>query len=137
MGAPTPVTKTFWDGSRGMLRWYAAWTDNTQLTDSVLIDISGLTGPTPDSIKIRSIDLILNGDLQVDLEFDATGDELIDRFIGQTDVSYQVLRDYSEGPSCGYTATTSAAGFVGDLLLTTANADNLDEVNLLVLFDRS
>jgi hypothetical protein len=137
MAGPATVTKTFWDGTRGMVRWYTAWSDGTQLTDSTLVDISTLGGPIPNSIKIRSIDLVMNGDMQVDLEYDATTDELIDRFIGQSDVSYQFLCDYTDGPNVGYIADTSAAGFTGDLLLTTVGAASGDEINLLLVFERS
>lgn len=136
MAAPTPVTKTFWDGTRGSVRWYAAWTTGDQHTDAVVVDISTLS-PAPDAIKIRSIDLIINGDVQVDLEIDATTDELVERIIGQTDVSYQFLRDYTDGPNEAYAPDKTATGFTGDLLLTSTNAANLDEVNLYVVFEKS
>ena len=136
MAAPTPVEKTFWDGHRGMTRWYAAWGESTEHTDKVIVDVSALS-PAPTAVKVRSFDLILNGNLQVDLEFDATTDELIDRFIGQTDVTYQILRDYTDGPNVGYIPDQSAAGFAGDIMLTTADAASGDEVNLLVIFEKT
>jgi hypothetical protein len=119
-----------------MTRWYAAWADGTQLTDSVVVDVSALA-PAVTAVKVRSIDLALNGDLQVDLEFDATTDELLDRFIGQTDVTYQILRDYTDGPNAAYVPDQSATGFAGDVLLTTTGAASGDEVNLLIVFEKA
>ena len=136
MPAPTPVTKTFWDGTRGMTRWYAAWASADQLTDSVLVDVSALA-PAPTAVKVRSFDSIINGDLQVDFEFDATTDELIDRFAGQIDATEQILRDYTDGPNSGYTPAQSGAGFAGDILLSTSNAASGDELNVLVVFERA
>jgi len=136
MAAPTPVEKTFWDGHRGMTRWYAAWADGTQHADRVVVDVSALS-PAPTAVKVRSIDMVLNGDLQVDLEFDATTDEVIDRFIGQTDVTYQFLRDYTDGPNVGYIPDQSAAGFAGDIMLTTTSAASGDEVNLLIIYEKA
>src|SRR3990172_6111427 len=106
MAAPTPVTATSWDGVRGMVRWYAAWTDGSQLTDSVVVDISTLE-PAPNSVKIRSFDVIVNGDVDVAFEFDATTDALIDRFVGQSDLTNLFDRDYTDGPSNGFVPTTT------------------------------
>lgn len=136
MAAPTPVIAISWDGTRGLVRWYAAWTDGTQLTDSVVVDISTLS-PAPNSVKIRRFDVLINGDADVAFEFDATTDELIDRFVGQSDVTNYNDRKYDDGPSNGFTPTTTAAGFTGDIVLTTLNAANLDEVNALIIFERN
>lgn len=136
MAAPTPVVATFWDGTRGLVRWYAAWTDGSQLTDSVVVDISALE-PAPNSVKIRRFDVIVNGDVSTSWEFDATTDQLIDLFIGQSDLTNLFDRDYTDGPNNGFVPTPGAAAFVGDILLTTLNAANLDEVNALIVFERS
>lgn len=136
MAAPTPVTATSWDGTRGLTRWYAAWTDGSQLTDSVMVDISTLS-PAPNSVKIRRFDVLINGDVSVSFEFDATTDELIDRFIGQSDVTNYYDRNYDDGPNNGFVPTTTAAGFTGDLLLTSLNAASGDEVNALIIFERN
>jgi hypothetical protein len=136
MAAPTPATKTFWDGTRGMTRWYAAWTDGTALTDTVVVDVSALNS-APASVKILSVDAVVNGDISITLEFDATSDELFDRFLGQSDASFQFIRDYTQGPNGGYVPDTAATGFAGDLLLTSANQANGDEVNLLIVFEKS
>ena len=137
MAAPTPVERIAWDGTRGSIRWIARWTDGTQLTDTQLIDIDGDLSPAADAIKIRSVDIIINGNIRVDLEFDATTDQLIDSFEGQADVSHPFLRDYTDGPNGGFIASdASAAGFTGDVLLTTLNAADGDEINLYMTFHK-
>jgi Na+-translocating ferredoxin:NAD+ oxidoreductase RnfG subunit len=136
MAAPTPVTATQWDGTRGLVRWYAAWTDGTQLSDSVVVDISTLS-PAPDAVKIRRFDVLINGDVSVSFEFDASTDALIDRFVGQSDITNYYERCYDDGPSNGFVPTTTASGFTGDILLTTVNAASGDEINALIIFERS
>lgn len=136
MGAPTPVVKVFWNGERGAVRWYAAWLSADELTDSVLVDISALS-PVPAAIKVRSISLTLNGDFQADIEFDATTDELIDRFIGQADVTYQFIEDYTDYPNSGFNPDTSATGFIGDLLVTTLGAASGDELKIHLVFEKT
>ena len=137
MAAPTPTSTINWDGIRGHVRFRAAWTTADQYADQSVVDISTLS-PAPNSVKIRSIDLIDNGDVSLTLEFDATTDQDIDNFAGQTDVSYQFLRDYTDGPNAGVVPSdVTAAGFTGDIVITSANAANLDEVNLYLVFERS
>ena len=136
MAAPTPTTYTEWNGSRGMTYWRAEWTDGTQLTDSVVVDISALGAPVPVSVRVIGAKCTLNGDVEVTLEFDATTDRLIYVFEGQTDASIIDVADFREGPNGGRSPAPSAAGFVGDILLTSANAAGGDEVTLLVFYER-
>ena len=206
---PVPILKTFWDGTRGESRWYCAWsgieTDN--LVDAVIVDVSALA-PVPNKVKIRTLDVILNGNFTATLEFahvaygvcntatadtsinwvsgntfdsnwltwgnslidvyDAAAsytissvdsaikitvgsdpgdntayafwvDEFIDRFIGQSDSTYQFARDYTDGPSCGLNPTSagSADADAKDLIVTTAGVASGDELNILVTFERS
>lgn len=205
MPAPTPAIKTFYDAWRGQVRWYAAWTDASNLTDSVLVDVSSFT-PNPNFVKLRFIDLILNGDFSVKFEFDdvangtvdttnvgsnkatwvsgnkfdttwltlgndtitinavsytissvdsttqitlasdpgiQTGvaysvDEFVDRFEGQTDASHQIVRVWRDGPNGGLTPTQASAtsASAGDLILTTTGVANLDELSLILNFER-
>jgi hypothetical protein len=138
MAAPTPLEQINWDGTRGSIRWIAEWTDGTQLTDTQLVDLDGDLAPAPTSIKIRSVDIIINGNVKVTLEFDATTDQLIDRFEGQSDVSHPFIRDYTDGPNGGFIpSNTGATGFTGDPLITTTGAANGDEVNLFMTFEKS
>ena len=139
MAAPTPSVRTDWNGYRGMTRYYIAWTAGNpdELADASVVDISALS-PAPTSIKIRRIQAILNGNVQLDFEFDAATDQLIDTFIGQSDVSFDFCRDYSDNPNGGFVSSnTAAASFTGDLLLTTTGAANGDELMLLIVFEKS
>ena len=136
MAAPTPTTYTEWNGSRGMTYWRAKWTDGTQLTDSVVADISTLGAPVPNSVRVIGAKCTINGDVEITLEFDATTDQLIYVFEGQTDASLVDVVDFREGPNGGRSPNPGAAGFGGDILLTSVNAANLDEVTLLIFYER-
>lgn len=71
MAAPTPVTRTDWNGRLGQARWYAAWTDGTQLTDSIVVDVSALSPvPSESIVRIKTVDLYISGDVSVKLEWD-------------------------------------------------------------------
>ena len=135
MAAPTPVTYTEWNGSRGLTYWRAEWTDGTQLTDSVVIDVSALA-PAPTSVKVRAIKATLNGDIQATLEYDATTDQLIYDFEGQTDATIVDVVDFTDGPNTGRAPSAGAAGFAGDVMLTTLNAASGDELTLLISFQK-
>lgn len=138
MAAPTPLEQINWDGTRGSIRWIARWTTGDQFADQNLIDLDADLSPVPTTIKIRTIDIMVNGNVRVDIEFDATTDQLIDSFEGQTDVTHPLIRDYTDCPNVGFVALNpSAAGFNGDVILTTTGAADGDEVNLLMTFERS
>lgn len=134
MAAPTPLESIQWDGTRGSIRWIARWTDGNQLTDTQLIDIDGDLNPAANEIKIRVVDIIINGNVQVNIEFDATTDQLIDSFEGQSDVSHPFLRDYTDGANGGFVGDASASGWTGDVLITTSGAASGDEINLYMTF---
>lgn len=129
---------TNWDGFRGAVRYFATFDGAGQdQTDTSLVDISALA-PAPGSIKILSIDVILNGDIAVVFEFDASTDQEIDRFQGQTDITFQIFRDYTRMPNGGVTPSNiGAAGFTGDLVYSTTGAAAGDEVNFLIIFEKS
>lgn len=138
MAAPTPSPNTIdWDGTRGTLRWRAAWTDGTNFSASSVVDISALGAPVPNSVKINKISGEISGGMTLTLLFDATTDEVIDIFSGSASYTTPFSRDYTSGPSLGVVPDTTADGFVGDLLLTTAGAANTTAVDLLVIFERS
>jgi len=65
-------------------------------------------------------------------------DEPLERFIGQSDATYQFHRDYTDAPSGGrIPAKTSSTrtGATGDLVLTTSGAANLDELLVRLTFE--
>jgi hypothetical protein len=206
MAAPTPTIKTFWDGRRGLVRWYAAWTAGApdELADSVVLDVSALSPiPNGNKVKLRSADISLNGNFQATLEYDniasgvvntatagtlvtwVSGDQFdtnwvsenfgqitinsvdytitsvdsatqitlasdpgdqagvaysydgtIDRFIGQSDATYQFQRDYSDGPNSGLIPPlVLGSSFLGDIMVTTSGAASGDEMTIVLVFD--
>ena len=135
MATPTPTTYTQWDGSRGMTYWDAVWTTADNFTDTVVVDISTLT-PVPVNVKVLGIYAALNGDVSATVEIDATTDALVFAFRGQTDASLRESIDFREAPSGGRCIASSTGGFVGDIILTTANVASGDEITLLVFFER-
>ena len=140
MATPTPVTYTQWDGTRGLTYWRAEWSTADNFTDTAVVDISSLTGAGPDTapnaVKVLEVKAVLNGDIEATLEFDATTDQLIYVFEGQTDSTLVDTVGFWEAPSGGRVPTSSAAGFVGDIMLTTANVASGDELTLVILYER-
>lgn len=79
MAAPTPITRTDWNGKRGEAHWYAAWTDGTQLTDSIVVDVSALSGiPQGNIVSVNSVDLYISGDIEMKLEWDDAASGICD-----------------------------------------------------------
>ena len=136
MATPTPTTWTRWDGTRGCAYWDAVWSTTDNFTDTAVIDVSALT-PNPAAVKILGIYASLNGDITATLEFVATADEHLYTFRGQTDSSLRESIDFRELPSGGFAPTKTAAGFTGDLVLTTGNVASGDELTLIVYFQKS
>jgi len=140
MASPTPLEQINWDGTRGSIRWISRWTAGApdNFTDQQLVDIDVDLTPSAAAVKIRSVDVHVNGNVQVTLEFDATTDQLIDAFEGQSDITNVFVRDYTDCPNAGFVPSNpSATGFTGDILLTTTGAADGDEVNLLLVFEKS
>jgi len=134
MAFSTPVNVVRWDGTQGQLRYRAVFDGAGQdLTDSAIVDISALA-PAPNSVKVQRIQSVINGVYSATLEYDATTDQIIDQFSGQSDISNPYVVDYSKGPNGGVVPTNTAAGFVGDILLTTVGAAAGHELNLTIDF---
>lgn len=143
MAAPTPVTWTRWDGKKGLAYWNAAFTAGAPdaFTDTVLIDVTALSPSSPHSVKINSLHLEINGNVVVLLEFDATTDAVIYQAEGQSDVTQIIDQDFTVGPKAdtakgGPVPNESAAGFTGDVLLTTTGNAAGDEITLTVEFEK-
>lgn len=125
-----------WNGIRGSVH-FVVTSDGTAITDLAIVDISADLSPAPASIKLRSIDAVVNGDWTAIFEFDATTDQEIERIGGQTDITHYLARDYTDMPNGGKQADNkAAAGFTGDLLLTSSGLANLDEGNFLIVFEK-
>jgi len=81
VASPTPSIKTLWDGWKGQVRYYVAFTAGTpdNLTDSKVIDISALSPiPSSNSVKMKLLNLDVNGDINVKLEFDNVASGTVD-----------------------------------------------------------
>jgi hypothetical protein len=127
------INQTVWDGTKGSIH-YVLSSDGTALTDTVLVDISALS-PAPASIKIRSLDVIMNGNFSLIFEMDATTDQEVERLVSHTDATHVFIRDYTDAPNGGKPANDkAAAGFTGDLLLTSSGLANLDSFNIFCVF---
>lgn len=132
------VNHTEWDGVRGALH-YNLSSDGTAISDTVLIDISTLS-PAPTAIKILSIQLTLYGNFALTFEFDATTDTAFVVAENQTaDVSYEFVRDFTGFPGGGWHVTAAnkaAAGFTGDLLVTSTGLASGDGFDLVAVFEK-
>jgi hypothetical protein len=116
-----------------MTYWRAEWTTADNFTNSVIVDISTLA-PAPTVVKVLAIKATLNGDIEAKVEFDATTHVLIYTFEGQSDSSMVDVADFTLGASEGRTISSAAVGFVGDIILTTANVASGDELTLLIFY---
>lgn len=138
MATPTATTWTEWDGSRGLTYWRAMWEPGTadDFTDEVIVDISALGAPTPTAVKVIGVKAQRNGDFSDTLEFNATIHQMIYQHAGQIDSSLVDITDFSMGPNGGRSPNPSAAGFVGDIILSTSGVTNGDELTLEISFAR-
>jgi hypothetical protein len=141
MAAPTPTTWTQWDGSKGATYWHAGpWTDTTNITDSIIVDISTLGGvgtqSAPNCIKITYLEVTVVGDVVGNIEIDATTDALVTDFVGLASISTTKVLDFSRAPSKGRLLAASTAGFVGDILATTTTVASGNEIEIYVEYAR-
>lgn len=136
MATPTPTTWTEWNGTRGLTYWHAVWSTADNFTDTAIVDISALSTPPPTVVKILGIKAQLNGDVGAIIEFKATTDQLVYEFINQSDSTLIDIADFTSGPNQGRISDGSAAGFVGDIVLTTSNVASGDEITLLVTYQK-
>lgn len=135
MATPTPTTYTQWDGTRGYTHWNAVWTTTDNFAAEIVVDISSLGG-VPAAVKVIGVKATLNGDITATLDFDATTDQLIYVWRNQTDSSLVDEIDFREAASGGKTGNRNAAGWTGDILLTTTNVASGDELTLDVFYQR-
>ena len=129
------INHTEWDGRRGVIH-YALTGDGTEETNLQLVDISSLA-PAPAAVKIRTIQATLYGNFTIFLEFDATTDEEFARIEGQTaDVSFEYVRDFTDFPGGGWHSDKDAAGYTGDLFLTTLITESGDGFEIVITFEK-
>lgn len=97
-------------------------------TDTVIIDVSTLTGPdgtAPTKVRIDEVTWAVGAGFDyVLLEWDATTDRVIDYYPGQGYMDYR--------PYGGKNPVTGDSGYTGDVLLTTSGGAAGDTYSLLI-----
>ena len=130
MAAPTPTTYSRQTGKSGFLVWNAVWTDGSQLTDTVVIDLSAQADNYTNSLTIERIQYRITSGIEFTLEFDATSNQfLYSSVLGNAD-SGDI--DATWGGREGWVKT--AAGSTGDLILSSTSAADTDEITLIVWY---
>lgn len=130
----TNISHTEWDGRRGSVHLNLT-SDGTALSTFSLLDISALSPPAR-NVTIRTIQCTLYGNFILIGLVDADTDEEFMRVEGQTaDVSFEFVRDFTDLPQSNWSPNRKAAGFTGDLLLTTSGLSNEDGFDLLITFN--
>ena len=125
MAAPTPTTYSRQGGHHGYTAWTARWANTDNFTDTVIVDVSGLTTYN-NAVKIKKLSLESTTGIGVTLEFDASTDQLIARSpVGNSSI---VSLDFTENSDYGLVKT--ASGATGDIILSTDSAASADEVIL-------
>ncbi len=129
MVAPTPTVSKFKSGDLVVANWSAIWTDSTQLTDSIVVDISADSPTGSTDYEILRIYANMSAGIQFTLEFDATTDSHIcASALGATymevDFEYKGMSPVRD---------PKAAGTTGDILITTLSAASGDEISLTIV----
>lgn len=101
--------------------------DTADETDTVLVDLSGLTGPdgtAPTAVRIDEVTWSMSpGWDSILLEWDHTTDDLVDHFHGQGYMDYRPYGGKNDPRSTGAT---------GDLVLTTTGGASGDTYSFLI-----
>ncbi len=136
MANTTNINHKEFDGARGSVHLNLS-SDSTGLSDLSLLDISADLVSSIGSIKLRTIQCTLYGNWILTGEFDATTDEAFMVIEGQAaDVSFEFVRDFTDFPGGGWHSDKSAAGYTGDLLLTSSGLASGDGFDLLITFEK-
>lgn len=112
-----------------------AWASNPGLYDDGTITINGVVYTITSVDSTTQITLASDPGDQTGVAYDV--DEIWEKFIGQADVSYHFLRDYSDGPNGGLVPIKTSGtrtGTTGDILLTTSGAASGDELSIVISF---
>lgn len=130
MAAPTPSTYSRQIGHKGLLVWNAVWTDTTNFSDEILINLSDAADGYTNGLRIEKIAYKATAGIEFTLEFDASTDEFIYTSI-LGDINDTEI-DFTWGGREGVVKT--AAGGTGDLFITTTSAAANDEITLVIWY---
>ena len=130
MAAPTPTTYIRQIGHKGIITWNALWSDTTNLTVSVVIDLSAQGSNHTNSLRIERIAYVATAGIEFTLLFDATSNQTIYTSIlgniGSMDY------DFTWGGREGIVKTST--GSTGDLVISTTSAADADEITLVIWY---
>jgi hypothetical protein len=130
MAAPTPQIYTRQTGEKGLVVWNAVWADTTNLTTSIVVNLSDQLDGKTNSLTIEQLRYRCTAGIEFTLLFDATSNEfLYTSILGETE---WIMHDFTLGDRVGL--FKSATGSTGDLVLTTTSAAAADEVSLLIYY---
>jgi hypothetical protein len=136
MANTTNIDHIEWDGVRGAIHFNLS-SDSTALTAFSILDLSADLAPAPAAVKIRTIQLTMYGNFILTLLINADSNETMFVAEGQTvDASFEMVRDFTDFPGGAWHADDGAAGFLGDLLLTSSGLANADGFDLVVTFEK-
>jgi len=127
MAAPTATTAVSTSGHSYHILWDALWTDTTNMTDTVVVDLSALA--FTNKIKVQKVVINASDGIDVKLEFDATTDQPIATH--PLTAAGPITYDFRDTPQGGLVKT--AAGATGDIVITTLSAAANDRVTLEIL----
>jgi len=126
MAAPTPTTYQRQVGHYGYTAWSGLWTDGTNITASVVVDVSALGEGYTTQVKILKLQMVATSAISALLEFDATTNQFITKSsIGNVD---NIIIDFKDNTDRGL--VKSAAGSTGDIVITTLAAAAAQEVTV-------
>lgn len=130
MPAPTPVTANKQVGHRGIVVWQATWADTTDLSDAVVVDLSGLTAYTT-RIVVTRVYIVASTGLGVTLEFDA---DSADQLIAHLPVGANAPLDlcFLGAPDGGLAGPDADGTDVGDIVVTTTSAAAADSAYIYI-----
>ena len=130
MAAPTPTTYIRQTGHKGIITWNALWSDTTNLTASVVIDLSAQGSNHTNSLRIERIAYVATAGIEFTLLFDATSNQTIYTSILGNIQSMDY--DFTWGGREGIVKTST--GSTGDLVISTTSAASADEITLVIWY---
>ena len=128
MAAPIPTTNVYKNGKAFVATWNAIWTNTTNHTDSIVVNLSDLN--FTNRITIYSIVVTATAGISARLEFyDASADVLI--YTHPLGVADSSVLDFTCIGGLQWDGQTTSDP--GDILLTTLSAAAADEVSVVIV----
>jgi len=129
MAKPTPVTSSLQVGQEVYYWFHATWTDTTDFSDEVVIDLSALTTYTT-TLSAKSIQINASPGLGVLAEFNLTADDIVLACALGACIAERDFR--KDGLESGLPYQSAQGSDSGDLVVTTTSAAANDELFIFV-----